>query len=146
MATEDEAIRQLIVEIRLLEGSARVLQSRYEVIQAALRDVLVANSTLEGINKKPKGTETLVPIGADSYVRAEISDSEKVIVGIGAEVCMEKTIDESITELKNRQTELEKTRTSIEQQLGQILTRLENDRGRLNDLLKKKSGENVEVV
>lgn len=106
----------------------------------------MADSTLEAINKKPKGTETLVPIGADSYVRAEISDSEKVIVGIGAEVCMEKTVDESITELKNRQAELEKTRTSIEQQLGQILTRLESDRGRLNDLLRKKSGENVEVV
>ena len=116
------------------------------MIQAALRDVLVANSTLEGINRKPKGTETLVPIGADSYMRAEISDSEKVVMGIGAEVCMEKTIDESLAELRNRQAELEKTRTSIEQQLGQILGRLENDRGRLNDLLRKKSGENVEVV
>jgi hypothetical protein len=34
----------------------------------------------------------------------------------------------------------------VEQQLGQILTQLENDRGRLNDLLRRKSGENVEVV
>jgi prefoldin alpha subunit len=134
------------MEIRLLEGSARVLQSRYEVIQAALREVLISNSTLEGVSHRPKGTETLVPIGGDSYVKAEISDSEQVIMGIGAGVCMEKKIEDSIAELKERQTELEKTRVSVEQQLGQILTQLENDRGRLNDFLRKKSGENVEVV
>lgn len=79
-------------------------------------------------------------------MKAEISDSEQVIMGIGAGVCMEKKIEDSITELKGRQTELEKTRTSVEQQLGQILTQLENDRGRFNDFLKRKSGENAEVV
>lgn len=143
---EDEAIRQLLVEVRLLEGSARVLQSRYEVVQAALRETLITGSTLDGIKQKPRGTETLVPIGADSYIRASISDSEKVIMGIGAGVCMEKKIEDSITELKNRQTDLEKVRVSIEQQLTQTLTRLESDRDRLNDLLRKKSGETVEVV
>jgi prefoldin alpha subunit len=134
------------VEIRLLEGSARILQSRYEVIHAALSETLISSTTLEGINHKLKGTETLVPIGSDSYVKAEISDSEKVIMGIGAGVCMEKKIEDSIAELKSRQAELEKTKASVEQQLGQILTQLENDRGRLNDLLRRKSGENVEVV
>jgi len=143
---EDEAIRQLLVEVRLLEGSARVLQSRYEMVQAALRETLITGSTLDGIKQKPRGTETLVPIGADSYIRASISDSEKVIMGIGAGVCMEKKIEDSIAELKNRQTDLEKVRVSIEQQLTQTLTRLESDRDRLNDLLRKKSGETVEVV
>ena len=134
------------MEIRLLEGSTRILQSRYEVIQAALREMLIADSTLEGVRQKPKGTETLVPIGADSYIRAEISDSEKVIMGIGAGVCMEKTIEDSINELKSRQTELEKASTSVEQQLTQTVARLESDRERLNDFLRKRSGANAEVV
>jgi len=144
--TEDEVIRQLLVEIRLLEGSARIIQSRYEVVQAALRETLVANSTLEGIKEKAKGTETLVPIGADSYVRAEISDCEKVIMGVGAGVCMERKIEDSIAELKSRQADLEKVRISLQQQLGQTVARLEADRAKLNELLRKKAGENVEVV
>jgi len=129
-----------------LEGSARIIQSRHDVVQAALRETLVASSTLDGIKEKAKGTETLVPIGGDSYIRAEISDSEKVIVGVGANVCMEKKIDDSIAELKNRQAELEKLRISLQQQLGQTVARLEDDRTKLNDLLRKKAGENVEVV
>lgn len=139
-------IRQLLVEIRLLEGSVRIIQSRYEVVQAALRETLVANSTLEGIKDKPKGTETLVPIGGDSYIRTEISDSEKVIVGVGAGACMEKKIEDSISELKSRQADLEKVRISLQQQLGQTVTRLEDDRAKLNELLRRKAGENVEVV
>lgn len=134
------------MEVRLLEGSVRILQSRYEVVQAALRETLITNSTLEGIKQKPKGTETLVPIGADSYILATVSDSERIIMGIGAGVCMEKKIEDSITELKNRQTDLEKVKISVEQQLTQTMTRLESDRDRLNDLLKKKSGETAEVV
>lgn len=145
-STEDEAIRQLLVEIRLLEGSARIVQSRYEVVQAALSETLIASSTLEGIKGKVKGTETLVPIGADSYVRAEVSDCEKVIMGVGASASMEKKIEDSIAELKSRQADLEKVRMSLQQQLSQTVARLEDDRAKLNELLRKKAGENVEVV
>jgi len=144
--TEDEVIRQLLVEIRLLEGSVRIIQSRHEVVQAALRETLIASSTLEGIRQKTKGTETLVPIGAESYVRAEILDSQKVIMGVGAGVSTEKKIEDSIAELKSRETELQKVRISLQQQLGQTAARLEDDKARLNELLRKKAGENVEVV
>jgi len=144
--TEDEVIRQLLVEIRLLEGSVRIIQSRHEVVQAALRETLIASSTLEGIKEKSKGTETLVPIGADSYVRAEILDSQKVIMGVGAGVSTEKKIEDSIAELKSREAELQKVRVSLQQQLSQTAARLEDDKARLNELLRKKAGENVEVV
>ncbi len=88
----------------------------------------------------------MIPIGADSYIRAGVSDCEKVIMGVGAGASMEKKIEDSIAELKSRQAELEKVRMSLQQQLSQTVARLEDDRGKLNELLKKKAGENVEVV
>ena len=39
MSKEDEALRQLIVELRLLEGSARVVQSRLSVVEATLSEI-----------------------------------------------------------------------------------------------------------
>jgi prefoldin alpha subunit len=107
---------------------------------------MIASSTLEGIKEKAKGTSTLVPIGADSYVRAEISDNEKVIMGVGAGVSMERKIDDSISELKSREADLQKVKISLQQQLAQTVARLEDDKSRLNELLRKKTGENVEVV
>ena len=142
----EKTVRQLLAEIRLLEGSARLYQSRLEVIQGALTETLVANSTLDGIKGKNKGTEILLPVGADSFIRAEIQDSQKIIMGIGAGVCMEKDIEACTEDLKNRKAEFEKLSISLRQQLSQTLARLEQDRNLLGQLLQRDSGKESQTV
>lgn len=146
MANEDEEIRRMLVELRLLEGSARTLQSRLEVVDTALSEILIASSTLEGIKNKPKGTEALVPVGAGSFIRVELADSEKIVMGVGAGVSLEKSVNDSVESLKNRQDDLERLRTSLQEQLSQIASRIEDERRTLSDLVKKRGGETVEVV
>jgi len=146
MANEDEEIRRMLVELRLLEGSARTLESRLAVVDSALSEILIASSTLEGIRNKPKGTEALVPVGAGSFIRVELADSEKIVMGVGAGVSLEKSVNDSIESLKNRQDDLEKLRTSLQQQLSQIASTIEDERETLSDLVKKRGGETVEVV
>ena len=146
MANEDEEIRRMLVELRLLEGSARTLESRLAVVDSALSEILIASSTLEGIRNKPKGTEALVPVGAGSFIRVELADSEKIVMGVGAGVSLEKSVNDSIESLKNRQGDLEKLRMSLQQQLSQIALRIEDERRTLSDLVKKRGGETVEVV
>jgi len=146
MANEEEEIRRMLFELRLLEGSARTIESRLAVVDTALSEILIANSTLEGIKNKPKSTEALVPVGAGSFIRVELADSEKIVMGVGAGVSLEKSVDDSIESLKNRQDDLEKLRTSLQQQLSQIASRIEDERRTLSDLVKKRGGETVEVV
>ncbi len=146
MSKEEDEIRQLLVELRLLEGSARTIQSRLDVVNAALSEIMISNSTLEGIKNKPKGTEALVPVGAGSFIRVELADSEKIVMGVGAGVSLEKSVNDSIESLKNRQGDFEKLRISLQQQLTQIASRIEDERRRLSDLVKKRGGETVEVV
>ena len=146
MAKEDEEIRRLLVELRLLEGTARTLQARLEVVDTALSEILIANSTLEGIKNKPKGTEALVPVGAGSFIQVELADSEKIVMGVGAGVSVEKSVNDSIESLKSRQNDLEKLRMSLQEQLAQVASRIEDERRRLNDLVKERGGETVEVV
>ncbi len=145
MASMDQALRELLVEQRLLEGTARIYQARLELVSTSLADIYVANQTLEGIKGKTKGSEILAPIGAGSFLKTEVTDTEKIIMGIGAGVAIEKPVDDSIFELKNRQSELERVRTSLQEQLTQVVTKLEQDRARISELIKKKGGEAVIV-
>jgi prefoldin alpha subunit len=138
LSTDEEAIRRLVVELRLLEGSIKVNQSRLDIIEAALNDILMASNTLEGVKNQQKGAEALIPVGAGSFIRAELSDVEKIIMGVGAGVCVERTVDNSLNELKSRFAELEKVRVSLQQQLAQALSKLEDGRRRLSELLRKK--------
>ncbi len=129
----DDQMRQSLMDIRLLESSARVLQSR-------------AISTLEGTKGKPGETETLVPIGSGSFVKAKLADAEKVIIGVGAGVCIEKPIEDSMKDLRLRSSELEKARATVTQQLNQVYGQTEDYRAHLNDLARKKGGGTVEIV
>ena len=132
----EELVRQLATEIRILEGSASTLQSRLDIVRTAINDVSLAHATLEGLTKLQDGDDTLVPVGAGSYVRMKIGDSKKLVMGLGAGTAIEKDVASSIEELKRRVQELDKARNSIQQQLDQTLARYEQDRQSLDQLLR----------
>ena len=142
----DDQMRQVLMDIRLLESSARVLQSRLDVVTAALSETLTAISTLEGTKGKDGETEALVPIGSGSFVKTKLADVQKVIIGVGAGVCIEKPIEDSMKDLRLRSSELERARTTVTQQLSQIIGQSEDYRAHLNDLARKRGGGPVEIV
>ncbi len=146
MSSEDETIRQLLVEIRLLEGSARAIQSRLEVINAAISEMTVARNTLEGVRSLSNDADTLVPVGGGSFLRAKLADVKKVVVGVGAGVAIEKDVDTSIEELKGRLDALQKAGTDLQTQFVQAATKLEDDRAKLNELVRSKGGDTVALV
>jgi prefoldin alpha subunit len=133
----EDIVRQLATEIRILEGSIGALQSRLNIVRAAISEVTLAFHTLDGLKNLQDGDSTLVPVGAGSYVRMNIADSKKLIMGIGAGTAMEKDVETSVGELKGRLEELDKARTSIQQQLDQTIGRYQQDRDALEELLRR---------
>src|SRR5665648_99210 len=123
------------MEMRYLEQTAEALQQRIQMVNAALTDLTYANATLDGMAKEKENAEMLVPIGGSSYVKVKLADSDKVIVGLGSGVSIEKTLSEAKVTLKERLDELEKTMSSAQQQFSQVAERINSGRGRLESLL-----------
>ena len=141
MSNEDqETYRRLAVELRILEGTADAMQSRLNLISAALAELNVARMTLEGVEKESPEAPLFVPIGGGSFVKAKLESSDKVIVGMGAGVSIEKTVAEAKTTVQNRIGEMEKTMTSLRQQLIQVVNRMQENRDKLEELAAKLSG------
>jgi prefoldin alpha subunit len=136
---EEDIVRQLASEIRILEGSIGVLQSRLDIVRGAISEVTLAFNTLEGMKKLQNGDATLVPVGAGSYIRMQVADSKKIVMGIGAGVAVEKDVEGSVEELKGRLQDLDKARTSIQQQLDQTATRYQQDREAIEELLRRQN-------
>ena len=131
---EDE-LRRLSVEMRYLEQTAETLQQRIGMVNAAITDLTYASLTLEGMDKEKENADLLVPIGGNSYIKAKISDTNKIIVGLGAGVSVEKTLVDAKATLKERLDELEKTMNAAQQQFGQVAERINSGRARLESLL-----------
>ena len=137
MSKEEEELRKLSVEMRFLEQTAETLQQRISMMNAAMTDLTYANMTLEDVEKEKEDAELLVPIGGSAYVKAKLANPDKVVVGLGAGVSVEKTLQEAKTIVKERLDELEKAMVSAQQQFAQVADRINADRNRLESLLAK---------
>ncbi len=137
MSNEEETFRRLAVELRLLEGTAEELQSRINLVNAALTELKIASVTLNGIEAEKENSSLFVPIGGGSYIKAKLESADKIIVGVGAGVATEKTVKDATASLERRIGELEKTRNTLQQQLTQVVGKIQDGRSKFEELTAK---------
>jgi prefoldin alpha subunit len=102
--------------------------------------------TLDGLEKEKKGAQLFIPIGGGSYIKAKLDATDNIVVGIGADVAVERTLKETKVELEARLAELEKTREALGQQLNQVVGRMQENRSRMEDVSAKlREGEQTGV-
>lgn len=144
---QEDELRKLSVELRLLEQTAEAIQSRVNMVNTVITDLTYAAMTLDGLEKEKENSELLVPIGGSSYVRTKLANPDKVIVGMGAGVSVEKTFSEAKEIVKKRLEDLEKTRMSLQHQFTQVADKMGEDREKFEGLLAKlkeeKASKNV---
>jgi prefoldin alpha subunit len=97
----------------------------------SLEDYSRAKDTLEAVAKGKPGEEVLMPVGGSAYVYASIVSSDRVLVGVGTGVSVDKpmedaiaTVDVRIGELMDALKKASESRTVVEskmQQLSQIV-------------------------
>jgi len=138
----EEELRRLSVELRILEQTAETLNSRINMVNSMIADLTYASMTLEGLEKQKENAELLVPIGGGSYIKAKLETPDKVTVGIGAGVSVEKTLQEAKDIINKRLEDLGKTRVSLQQQFSQIVERINEDRERFEELAAEFRKEN----
>lgn len=130
----EEELRRLSVELRILEQTAENLNARINMVNTMIADLTYASMTLEGLEKQKENAELLVPIGGGSYIRAKLENPDRVTVGIGAGVSVEKTLQEAKDLINKRLEELGNTKASLQQQFSQIVERINEDREKFEEL------------
>lgn len=127
----EEEFRKLTVELRFLEQTAETIQSRLNMINAVITDLTYSSMTLEDLGKEKENAELLVPIGGSSYVKARLGNTDKLIVGIGAGVSVEKALPEAKEVVKKRLEDLDKARMLLQQQFSQVVDKINEDRAKI---------------
>ncbi len=132
---DEEEIRRLSMQLRYFEQTAENLQQRLGMLNAALTDLSYAKATLESVEQEKENAEMFVPIGGSTYINVKLANANKVVIGLGAGVSVEKTLPEAKVMVVQRIEELQKTQVSAQEQLGQISQRVDQDRQRMESLL-----------
>lgn len=130
----------------------RELQERilaYRILQSKLDDnvkerdlitnkLIEVENTLVSIDEIKKTEEkTAFPMGSDVYVFAKSSNKEKLMIGIGANILMEKTFEEGKETLNKSKKELEKILDDIQKEINQISCSIEEMTPELQEMIEK---------
>ena len=124
MASQEQ-LNRAIVELQLLERLVTDYQARIITIERSIEEHENALKLIEEIKKNVGKIPILVPIGAGSFVKAEMSNVETVHINVGAGVIIEKSLDESQQLLTKRNEALQQLRDTISKRLEEALGRMQ---------------------
>lgn len=90
--------RKLQEDYMMLENAKAQLDGlakQQQLIQLAVDEHVRARETIKSLTKGAPGDELLIPIGADSYIHARISDSNEAVLGVGSGISLKKTPEDA---------------------------------------------------
>ena len=123
---KENQLRQLLIEMRQMEGTVNILQQRFSQVITAVSELRLSQKSLVDLKDTKKDSNLLVPVGGGAFINAKMGSIEKVVVGIGAGVSVEMKYDAAVDDVNDRLAEMEKAQASIDQQLRQILAQIES--------------------
>jgi len=129
-----EALDPLLVEFTNLTAYGDAVRQQLELISTVIAEHSLSRAALEEIKKREGKGETLIHIGAGNYITADLKDVKTVVVGIGAGVSVEKSIDDAMAEIDGRMKEAQERMVALQNQFVQISTRMQQLQGRIDQL------------
>lgn len=137
---DKQRLETLVKELNTYQGQAEVLQQQIETLNATIAELSVAMDTLATV-KGEDNKETLVPIGAGSFIITELKNTDEVIIGLGAGVAVKKKIDDAKVTITEQKNELEELREKMSSDLQKITEYIMQRSPEAEELMQKVEGK-----
>ena len=116
----DEAeARDAAAMIESAKAQYEALMRQQEVIKLTIDEHSRARDTISLVASGKPGDDILVPIGAESFIHARISEEKSAIVGVGADVSFQRSPEEAQKLLDARIDELNRAAHKIGERIEQ---------------------------
>ena len=135
-----QKLEALVNELNTYQGQAEVLQQQIDTLNASITELTVALETLDTVKDEDK-KETLVPIGAGSFIITELKNTDDVIIGLGAGVAVKKKIDDAKVTIEEQKAELEQLRDKMTSDLQKLSDYIMQRTPEAEALMQKVEGE-----
>jgi len=132
-APSEEEVRRLLMVYQQYQGEAEAIVRQLGLFQLSVEGCDKALKAVEAMETAEDGQEMLVPIGQDSFVHAKLTSRDKVIVGVGSGVSIEKSAADAKESLDKRRAQL----SEASSKLNQTLSKIEQEMGKIQSIAAK---------
>ncbi len=128
----EEEVQEQIARLDAYRNQLNAMLRQHELLRMSLGDHTRARQVLEEMERFDSRQEILLPVGGEVFVRAEPTDKDRVLLGLGRGVTVEmerpralEMVNERILRLERSERELGEQIHRLEEQVAMISQRLE---------------------
>jgi len=117
-------VQRLYAEYVFLRQLAETLNRNLTLLNNLLAEIRVTQEAIKEIEKISESNDVIVSIGGMVFLKARLPSRDRVLINIGSNVVVEKSHEEALEYLKNKEenlkTELERTNNSYIQVINRM--------------------------
>ena len=116
---DQQKLNELINEINAYNQQADLIRQQIELIQSSISEVDALSNTLDDLNGE-KAVEAFVPVGAGSFIKGELKDTDEIIISIGAGYAIKKDAEGAKVIIAGQKKDLEDSLDKMLANLQQV--------------------------
>ena len=117
---KEEILKKKYMQLQMLGQHIQQIQKQIQQFDAQDTELTVVKQSLEQLEKEEAGKEMFVPVSGGIFVKAELKDNKKLLVNVGADITVEKSVPDTIKLITTQIGEVEKYKVQMMQQLDQL--------------------------
>lgn len=121
MAQDREELQHKYLELQLIDQQIRQIQQQIGLLDAQIVEYNNNKAALEDLAKSKIGSATLMSISPGIFAKGELRDNKELLVNLGADVMVKKSIEETKDLLDKQIMEIKKTHEYLMQNLQELV-------------------------
>lgn len=130
-------MQELYMELNSMNQQMTDLQKQIQELENTVLEIDESKKCLSEIGKAKQGKEILVPIVSGIFAKTKLSNNDEVIVNVGANIAVTKTISEANKLLNEQLQNVKNTQKTFVDKLTDLTTKAQEIESGLRGMLKE---------
>jgi len=135
-----EELQKEYVRLSFLREKLNSLLTQQRMLEVKIRETESSIRVLNELNSLKKNEEILSSVGSNVFLLAKIADKNHVLVNVGADTVVKKSVGEAIGYLEERLKRLRATFEALRNEVSRLTTLIAASEGKLSQLAKEVRG------
>jgi len=116
---------QLYMEFQVLNQQLKEFQQKLTTIGQQMNEIMVIKEAVSDLGEAQVGSDMLAPMAAGIFVKSKLMDNKEVLINVGNNVVVGKSLEEAKGLLDSQLTELSNLEQNLAVQWQQAVIRLQ---------------------
>ncbi len=104
--TKDEKLKQKYMQFQLIQQQIEQVSNHVEALNQQNAELEISQKAIQELQKTSPNTEILAPIANGIFFKTELKDNQNLIINVGNNVTVEKSMDKVVTLLEQQKEQL----------------------------------------